>query len=441
MPGPFGRQQYVMLPEDELRAQQEQQMQQAAPMEAPKPSYTGDFLGFLQGLTKQQEAAQSQYDAQMAPERAGAQEQDAAQKFANMMMAGGASMLGRPDVSTQHMQLAQQNNAQNALQLKDKNFQEWLAKRFDIGKQSGEYNQAKYHDLMSEQNMANLAQSKSRDARSAAEFGRTEQLRRDQMAMDAREAANNRFLRKLELDTQNQQRLDARNDINRFRQEELDIKKQELERKIAEGQVPKAGNARAAGAASLLPEGYEFRDPAAASFVTPAQVGEMQKILALKNKIKTVTGQLNELATKEGGRAFFGENAALAKSKYEDLMLTLKEAKNLGVLQKIDVEHLSEFVPNPIEYKPSLKNPSSFGSDMKKLNAFIGELEPQFDSEMQARGLQRKQAPSQTVAPQAALLPQSPDDMVRVIHPDGRTGSIPKSKLEAAVKAGFKVTP
>lgn len=183
MPGPFGRQQYVMLPEEELRAQQEAMAQ--APQAQPQPSYTNDFLGFLQGLTKQQEAAQSQHAAQMAQEMSGAKEQDAAQRFANMMMAGGATMLGNPNVSSQYMQLAQQNNAQNALQLKDKNFQEWLGKRFDIGKQAGEYNQARYHDLMSQQNQANRDLALSKEARNAIEFDKTAAQRAKQAEDDA----------------------------------------------------------------------------------------------------------------------------------------------------------------------------------------------------------------------------------------------------------------
>ena len=63
-----------------------------------------------------------------------------------------------------------------------------------------------------------------------------------------------------------------------------------------------------------------------------------------------------------------------------------------------------------------------------------------------AYGAQPQQTPSPTPAPQAAPAPsQAPmpqtNQMVRVISPDGKRGSIPASQVDQALQQGFRLAP
>jgi hypothetical protein len=187
----------------------------------------------------------------------------------------------------------------------------------------------------------------------------------------------------------------------------------------------------AAGAkASLVPDGWEFKDPRALKVVTEGYLTKIQDAAKAVGDVDALAGELEKIATDAGGREALGENRKISDSKYQGLVLRLKELENLGVLQKLDVDALKKLVRNPLER--STEPNSTYGNDLAQLKEFRKELAGSFDRTMTGKGLKR--ASSETPSGDAAE-----EETVDMLNPNGIRLPVFKSKVEAAKKAKWKV--
>ncbi len=152
------------------------------------------FLDYLARISGEADAAMNTERDRQSMALAGAQAEDMKQAGINNIMA--SAMMGARNAPAQQsfMQAAQANPNQKAVAEQGKTFSDWLAKRYDIGKNAGEYNQAAYHDLMKQQNEANLAQRGEVAKREEKEFGLTLEQRRAEALQRAKDEAKNRAL-------------------------------------------------------------------------------------------------------------------------------------------------------------------------------------------------------------------------------------------------------
>lgn len=182
----------------------------------------------------------------------------------------------------------------------------------------------------------------------------------------------------------------------------------------------------ASAKASLVPEGWEFRDPKALKVVTEGYITKIQDASKAAGDVDALAKELEDAAVEAGGREALGTHRKIADSKYQGLILRLKELENLGVLQKLDVDALKKLVRNPLER--SAEPNSTFENDLAQLKSFRGELKSAFERTMAGKGLMRSGAGSTTT-----------EDTVEMLDPEtGTKRPIFKSKVEDAKKKGFR---
>lgn len=152
------------------------------------------FLDYLARISGEADSAMNTERERQSMAMAGAQAEDMKQAGINNIMA--SVMMGARNAPAQQsfMQAAQANPNQKAVAEQGKGFGEWLAKRYDIGKNAGEYNQAAYHDLMAEQTKANLEQRGEIAKKEGEQFALTLEQRKAEALQQAKEKAKERAL-------------------------------------------------------------------------------------------------------------------------------------------------------------------------------------------------------------------------------------------------------
>ncbi len=80
---------------------------------------------------------------------------------------------------------------------------------------------------------------------------------------------------------------------------------------------------------------------------TATESGKVKVSLQATSSILDLTKKLREDVAEFGTQILPGEAKRSMNRAFNDIILTLKEAKNLGVLQKIDVDALEKIIPNP----------------------------------------------------------------------------------------------
>ena len=105
------------------------------------------------------------------------------------------------------------------------------------------------------------------------------------------------------------------------------------------------------------------RDPNIVPTKTEAQ--KARKLAANSKRLQNRLNEYESLLADVGSAEFVGEKSNRMDTVRRELILELKEAKNLGVLQKIDLEQLEDLIPDHRSFKNVLR-PSSLATDKVK---------------------------------------------------------------------------
>lgn len=167
----------------------------------------------------------------------------------------------------------------------------------------------------------------------------------------------------------------------------------------------------------------------------------------LRDGFSAARTSMENMREVEGIARRYGVSGAFspeARSEMRPRLVTLRamvaQMGNTGVINPTEVPTINAALPDPTSMEQM-----TVGDFRAQLTAWRSQLEANIRSGLVARGVDDDGVRSAMTmlhgraAPRAASAGSAPSTSVRVRHPDGRTGTIPRAQLERAQAAGFEV--